>query len=103
MRRRVASCKRRGRIVLKMVERNPDWSEDELVVALDGYVRIVSTGDRLEVEHPVVGWISNVLNKLEMHQGLRGQVLQSNSPTRQPGSTYNLCTDIAGSLSSRWE
>jgi 5-methylcytosine-specific restriction protein A len=50
-----------------MVERNPSWTRDELILALDLYFREPSA--RGSKSHPAVHKLSDLLNRLPIHTG----------------------------------
>ena len=53
------------RLSVKMPPRNPPWTEEELILALDLYLR--SSSSFLHVAHPDVIELSRVLNALTIH------------------------------------
>ena len=56
----------RGNRADEMPERNPDWTRDELILALDVYVRVPEARGR--EAHPAVVALSEVLNRLPIHE-----------------------------------
>jgi HNH endonuclease len=47
--------------------RNPNWTEDELVIALDLYFKTVGAGDEATPDHPLVKTASELLKRTNPH------------------------------------
>src|SRR4051812_5240129 len=67
--------------------RNPDWTRDELILALDLYLR--SRHRQLDPAHPDLIELSDTLNRLPLHAGVeRGSVFRN--PNGVPMELRNL-------------
>lgn len=48
-------------------KKNPDWTEEELIIALDIYYELTRSGDRPSDSHPKIVQASKTLNSLTIH------------------------------------
>lgn len=50
-----------------MADRNPDWTEEELILALDVWIKIRTSDRAIPKDHPLILKVSDDLRRLPIH------------------------------------